>query len=59
MTAVRCIDLCKTYIQGDTEIKALDHLSIEIDAGGFVCLSSPSGGGKTTLLNAIGGLDTG
>jgi putative ABC transport system ATP-binding protein len=57
MTAVRCIDLCKTYVQGDTEIKALDHLSIEIEAGGFVCLSSPSGGGKTTLLNAIGGLD--
>ena len=57
MTAVRCIDLCKTYLQGDQEIKALDHLSIEVDAGGFVCLSSPSGGGKTTLLNAIGGLD--
>ncbi len=57
MTAVRCIDLCKTYIQGDQEIKALDHLSIDIEAGGFVCLSSPSGGGKTTLLNAIGGLD--
>jgi len=57
MTAVRCIDLCKTYVQGDTEIKALDHLSIDVDRGGFVCLSSPSGGGKTTLLNAIGGLD--
>jgi len=57
MTAVRCVNLCKTYIQGDTEIKALDHLSIDIDVGGFVCLSSPSGGGKTTLLNAIGGLD--
>ena len=57
MTAVRCIDLCKTYLQGDQEIKALDHLSIEVKAGGFVCLSSPSGGGKTTLLNAIGGLD--
>ena len=57
MSAVRCIELCKTYIQGDTEIKALDHLSIEIEQGGFVCLSSPSGGGKTTLLNAIGGLD--
>jgi len=57
MAAVRCIDICKTYIQGDQEIKALDHLSIEIEAGGFVCLSSPSGGGKTTLLNAIGGLD--
>lgn len=57
MAAVRCVDLCKTYIQGEQEIKALDHLSIDIEPGGFVCLSSPSGGGKTTLLNAIGGLD--
>lgn len=57
MAAVRCIDVCKTYLQGDQEIKALDHLSIDIESGGFVCLSSPSGGGKTTLLNAIGGLD--
>ena len=57
MASVRCIDLCKTYRQGDEDIKALDHVSIEIDEGGFVCLSAPSGGGKTTLLNAIGGLD--
>ncbi len=57
MAAVRCVDLCKTYRQGDQDIKALDHVSIEIDEGGFVCLSAPSGGGKTTLLNAIGGLD--
>ncbi|MDJ0710859.1 MAG: ABC transporter ATP-binding protein [Woeseiaceae bacterium] len=57
MTAVRCVDLCKTYRQGDQDIKALDHLSIEIETGDFVCLMSPSGGGKTTLLNAIGGLD--
>jgi putative ABC transport system ATP-binding protein len=57
MSAVRCIDLCKTYRQGDEDIKALDHLSIEIEKGDFVCLMSPSGGGKTTLLNAIGGLD--
>jgi putative ABC transport system ATP-binding protein len=57
MTAVRCIDLCKTYRQGDQDIKALDHVSLDIEAGGFVCLSAPSGGGKTTLLNAIGGLD--
>jgi len=57
MTAVRCVDLCKTYRQGDTNIKALDHVTLEIAAGGFVCLSAPSGGGKTTLLNAIGGLD--
>jgi putative ABC transport system ATP-binding protein len=57
MTAVRCVDLCKTYRQGDEDIKALDHVSIDIEQGGFVCLSAPSGGGKTTLLNAIGGLD--
>jgi len=57
MSDVSCIDLCKTYRQGDQEIKALDHVSIEIESGGFVCLSAPSGGGKTTLLNAIGGLD--
>jgi putative ABC transport system ATP-binding protein len=57
MSAVSCIDLCKTYRQGDQDIKALDHVSIEIAKGEFVCLSAPSGGGKTTLLNAIGGLD--
>lgn len=57
MSAVRCIDLCKTYRQGDQDIKALDHVDLEIPDGDFVCLSAPSGGGKTTLLNAIGGLD--
>jgi len=57
MTAVRCIELCKTYRQGEEDIRALDHVSIDIDESGFVCLSAPSGGGKTTLLNAIGGLD--
>ncbi|NND35847.1 MAG: ABC transporter ATP-binding protein [Gammaproteobacteria bacterium] len=57
MSAVRCIDLCKTYRQGEEDIRGLDHVNIEIDSGGFVCLSAPSGGGKTTLLNAIGGLD--
>ena len=57
MPAVRCVDLCKTYRQGEIEVKGLDHVDLEIAKGGFVCLSAPSGGGKTTLLNAIGGLD--
>jgi len=56
--AVACIELCKTYRQGDQDIKALDHVNLEVEQGGFVCLSAPSGGGKTTLLNAIGGLDS-
>jgi putative ABC transport system ATP-binding protein len=58
MKSVRCVDLCKTYRQGDLEVTGLDHVDLEINEGGFVCLSAPSGGGKTTLLNAIGGLDT-
>ena len=58
MNSVRCIDLCKTYHQGEVEVRGLDHVDLEIQEGGFVCLSAPSGGGKTTLLNAIGGLDT-
>lgn len=57
MTAIRCINVCKTYHQGRDEIKALDHVDLAIDEGAFVCVSAPSGGGKTTLLNAIGGLD--
>jgi putative ABC transport system ATP-binding protein len=57
MSSVSCIDLCKTYHQGDQDIKALDHVNLEVQSGGFVCLSAPSGGGKTTLLNTIGGLD--
>lgn len=57
MRAVQCIKLCKTYRQGDQDITALDHVDIEIEPGEFVCLSAPSGGGKTTLLNAMGGLD--
>jgi putative ABC transport system ATP-binding protein len=56
--SVKCIQLCKTYHQGDIEVIGLDHVDLEIAEGGFVCLSAPSGGGKTTLLNAIGGLDT-
>jgi putative ABC transport system ATP-binding protein len=56
MPAVRCVNVCKTYRQGDLEVKGLDHVDLEIEEGGFVCLSAPSGGGKTTLLNAIGGL---
>jgi len=58
MSSIVCKDLCKTFQQGDEIITGLDRVSIEIDAGDFVCLSGPSGSGKTTLLNAMGGLDT-
>ena len=57
MTAVRCVELCRTFKQGDLEVVGLDHVNLDIEQGEFVCLVAPSGGGKTTLLNAIGGLD--
>jgi putative ABC transport system ATP-binding protein len=57
MIAVKCIELCRTFSQGEQKVIGLDHVSLEIEQGEFVCLSAPSGGGKTTLLNAIGGLD--
>jgi putative ABC transport system ATP-binding protein len=57
MNAVSCVDVCKTYRQGELEVIGLDHVSLEIDKGEFVSLSAPSGGGKTTLLNVIGALD--
>jgi len=56
-SAVRCIELSRIFKQGDLEVTGLDHVNIEIEQGEFVCLVAPSGGGKTTLLNAIGGLD--
>lgn len=57
MSAVRCVELCRTFKQGDLEVIGLDHVNLEVERGEFVCLVAPSGGGKTTLLNAIGGLD--
>jgi putative ABC transport system ATP-binding protein len=57
MAEIQCIDLCKSYRQGDAVVRALDHLTLTIEPGSFVCLSGPSGSGKTTLLNMIGGLD--
>ncbi|NNE64022.1 MAG: ABC transporter ATP-binding protein [Gammaproteobacteria bacterium] len=58
MSSIQCVQLCKTFKQGDEIITGLDHVDIVIEEGEFVCLSGPSGSGKTTLLNAIGGLDT-
>jgi len=57
MSTVRCVKLCRFFVQGEQTVKALDHVDLEIDKREFVCLSGPSGSGKTTLLNAIGGLD--
>ncbi len=47
----------KNYDNGDVEVKALQDVDIEFRENEFVSILGPSGGGKTTLLNIIGGLD--
>ncbi|MDF1511027.1 ABC transporter ATP-binding protein [Robertmurraya sp. DFI.2.37] len=49
--------LKKIYGEGDSEVRALDGVSISIEEGEFVAIIGTSGSGKSTLLNMLGGLD--
>ncbi|HJB42866.1 MAG TPA: ABC transporter ATP-binding protein [Candidatus Gemmiger avicola] len=51
-------DVCKYYQMGDTCIAAADHVSFSIERGEFCVILGPSGAGKTTVLNMLGGMDT-
>ena len=50
-------DLCKYYGTGDNQVKAVDHVNLEIRQGEFVSIVGKSGSGKSTLLHMLGGLD--
>ena len=54
---IRAQELTKVYRRGAEEVRALDGVSFEIQAGEFVAVVGPSGSGKTTLLNLLGCLD--
>lgn len=57
MALIECRQLTKTYRKGDSTIKPLDGLDLDVEQGSFLALMGPSGSGKTTLLNLIAGID--
>ena len=50
-------NVCKHYQTGDTIVKAVDNVSFSIEKGEFCVVLGPSGAGKTTILNLLGGMD--
>jgi putative ABC transport system ATP-binding protein len=55
--AAQMHDAYKIYGEGHTEVRALDGVSTEFDAGVFNAIMGPSGSGKSTLLHCLAGLD--
>ena len=51
-------NVCKYYTMGEHKIAAADHVSFFVEKGEFCVIVGPSGAGKTTVLNMLGGMDT-
>ena len=56
-TILKTVDLVKYYGDGESQVKAIDHTSIEVENREFVAIVGRSGSGKSTLLHMLGGLD--
>jgi putative ABC transport system ATP-binding protein len=57
MPLIECRNLTREYRRGESVIRPLDELDLDVEAGTFLALMGPSGSGKTTLLNLIAGID--
>jgi putative ABC transport system ATP-binding protein len=55
--ALEGVDLVRTFHQGTTTVRAVDHVNLGVSAGELVVVNGPSGSGKSTLLHLLGGLD--
>src|SRR5690606_31690585 len=58
MRIIETRNLSRIYVMGNTEVRALQSVSISIEKGEYVAFMGPSGSGKSTLMNIIGCLDT-
>ena len=57
MSYITFEQVCRDYQTGDTVVHAADHVSFGIEKGEFCVVLGPSGAGKTTVLNLLGGMD--
>ena len=58
MAYIEVKNINKSYKMGEVIIKAIENVSFEINKGELVVILGPSGAGKTTVLNILGGMDT-
>jgi putative ABC transport system ATP-binding protein len=56
--AAAAVDIVKLYGSGETAVRALNHVSVELVRGEFTAIMGPSGSGKSTLMHCLAGLDT-
>src|SRR4051812_10526966 len=56
--AARAVHASKVYGAGDTEVRALDNITVDFERSRFTAIMGPSGSGKSTLLHCLAGLDS-